>query len=85
MFRPLIIAVVFLIGGCEHDKWQGIGTYIPQDLSSTEINSVLEPAGIAWTSEGSRAYALEVAPSDAQQAARILKESSIGNRIRFWK
>ena len=81
-----MIAVLFAISGCQftsNDRWQRVGTYLPDRLSSKEINAVLEPAKVSWTSEGSRAYELEVAPRDAARATRILKASEIASRIQF--
>ena len=78
--------MIIFLNGCQSDgvrSWQRIGTYLPDQLASSEINSVLSPAKIAWTNEGSRAYALEVPPADAVRAVMLLKGSSIASRIKF--
>lgn len=86
MFLRLLIFTLFVTSGCEYSnghRWTRIGTYIPRDLTSDEINAVLAPANIPFTSEGSRAYALEVPAKDVWHAETLLKNSAIANRIHF--
>jgi hypothetical protein len=80
MTRRIISILLWLIAGslfagCANENWVPIGYYSPQRIGDKEIDEILGPARIPWTSEGSIGYQLSVPGRYADRAKMLLRQS----------
>jgi hypothetical protein len=62
-----------------------IGSFLPSEVATDEVEAILREAGVVSWIEGSRAYQVSVHRANADSAVAALKASAVGSRILFYR